>query len=90
MKTILSKLGPWIFGACVTFSLGVVWGKTDVSPKKEPPELPTTIVVRQPDVEPAILYVGRAASPGKWYNLPPGYVIVSKTEDSGPLEESSR
>ena len=88
MKTILNKLGPWIFGACVTFGLGVVWGKTDAAPRKEAPELPPTIVIRQPDVEPSVLYLGRADSPGRWYNLPPGYTIVStSTNDQERLAE---
>jgi hypothetical protein len=90
MKTILSNLGPWLFVGCVALGLGVSWRKTNASPKMEAPEPPMTIVVRQADVEPTALYLRRAKSPGRWYSLPPGYVIVSKIEGSSQTMEDSR
>jgi hypothetical protein len=76
MKSILSKTARWIVGTCLAFGLGVALGQTEVHTRKESPELPVNIVVRQPDREPNVLYLGRASPPGRWYNLPPGYAII--------------
>jgi len=81
MKSVLSSVGPWIVAICMAFGLGVVLGDTQVKKGKDSRELPVHIVVRQPEVEPSVLYLGQAAPPGKWYNLPPGYRIISTTEN---------
>ena len=88
MKSILSSMGPWVVGVGMAFGLGVVLGDTRVKEIKESRELPVHVVVRQPDVEPSVLYVGRAAAPGKWYELPPGYRIISThTPNNNTLPE---
>jgi hypothetical protein len=77
MKNILTSVAPWIAGMSMAFGLGIVLGDTRVKESKPSHELPVHVIVRQPDVEPTVLYVARAAAPGKWYELPPGYRIIS-------------
>jgi hypothetical protein len=73
MRAHFIKLGPSLVVMAITFSLGVVLGRSEIGKERIPP--PATVTVRQAG-DPAVTVLQRTHAPNLWYELPGGYRIT--------------